>query len=70
MSTLEQSVGSCLCKQVTINAKGIKKNLGAEGYYSAIYNSKFVIGNSSSGVIEVPYSCLNKLSKIVVSLIG
>ena len=38
----------------------IKKNLGAEGYYSAIYNSKFVIGNSSSGVIEVPY--FNKIS--------
>ena len=38
----------------------INKNLGALGYYSAIYNSKFVIGNSSSGIIEVPY--FNKIS--------
>lgn len=38
----------------------IKKNLGAKGYYSAVYNSKFVIGNSSSGVIEVPY--FNKIT--------
>ncbi|MEM5563982.1 UDP-N-acetylglucosamine 2-epimerase [Psychroserpens sp. AS72] len=38
----------------------IRKNLGARGYYSAVYNSKFVIGNSSSGVIEVPY--FNKIS--------
>lgn len=30
-------------------------NLGAENYYAAIDNSLFVIGNSSSGVIEVPY---------------
>ena len=30
-------------------------NLGAEKYYAAIDNSLFVIGNSSSGVIEVPY---------------
>ena len=38
----------------------VKKNLGAKGYYSAIHNSKFVIGNSSSGIIEVPY--FNKIS--------
>jgi len=38
----------------------VKKNLGTVGYYSAINNSKFVIGNSSSGVIEVPY--FNKIS--------
>lgn len=38
----------------------VKKNLGAQGYYAAIKNSKFVIGNSSSGVIEVPY--FNKIS--------
>ena len=30
-------------------------NLGSEYYYTAIDNSLFVIGNSSSGVIEVPY---------------
>lgn len=30
-------------------------NLGTENYYAAIDNSIFVIGNSSSGVIEVPY---------------
>lgn len=33
----------------------IVPNLGANNYYSAIYNCLFVIGNSSSGVIEVPY---------------
>ncbi|MCL1938041.1 MAG: UDP-N-acetylglucosamine 2-epimerase [Candidatus Azobacteroides sp.] len=31
------------------------KNLGVENYYCAVYNSSFVIGNSSSGIIEVPY---------------
>lgn len=30
-------------------------SLGAKNYYAAIDNSLFVIGNSSSGVIEVPY---------------
>ena len=30
-------------------------NLGAKNYHAAIDNSLFVIGNSSSGVIEVPY---------------
>lgn len=30
-------------------------NLGAKNYYAAIDNSLFVIGNSSSGIIEVPY---------------
>ncbi len=33
----------------------IVKNLTSEKYYSAIKGSKFVIGNSSSGIIEVPY---------------
>lgn len=33
----------------------IVPNLGANNYYAAIDNSLFVIGNSSSGVIEVPY---------------
>jgi|TARA_Y100000294_G_scaffold30087_1_gene25387 UDP-hydrolysing UDP-N-acetyl-D-glucosamine 2-epimerase len=33
----------------------VKKNLGSRGYYAAINESKFVIGNSSSGVIEAPY---------------
>lgn len=31
------------------------KNLGVEYYYAAINQCEFVIGNSSSGVIEVPY---------------
>lgn len=30
-------------------------NLGAKNYHAAIDNCLFVIGNSSSGVIEVPY---------------
>ncbi len=33
----------------------VKRNLGAEVYYNAIDTSLFVIGNSSSGIIEVPY---------------
>ena len=33
----------------------ISKNLGAKGYYSALHDCAFVIGNSSSGVIEAPY---------------
>lgn len=33
----------------------VRKNLGAEYYYAAVDNSLFVIGNSSSGIIEVPY---------------
>ena len=33
----------------------IVKNLTSEKYYSAINSSKFVIGNSSSGIIEAPY---------------
>ncbi|MBR1785729.1 MAG: UDP-N-acetylglucosamine 2-epimerase (hydrolyzing) [Paludibacteraceae bacterium] len=31
------------------------RNLGADNYYIAVDNSKFVIGNSSSAIIEVPY---------------
>ena len=31
------------------------KNLGVPGYYAAINEAKFIIGNSSSGIIEVPY---------------
>lgn len=31
------------------------KNLGADLYYSALYSSSFVIGNSSSGLVEAPY---------------
>lgn len=38
----------------------IIKNLTSEKYYSAIKSSKFVIGNSSSGIIEVPY--FNKIT--------
>ena len=33
----------------------IEKNLGSELYYSALNDCAFVIGNSSSGVIEAPY---------------
>ena len=33
----------------------IVKNLGAQKYYEAIENSLFVLGNTSSGIIEVPY---------------
>ena len=39
------------------------KNLGATGYYSAINDSLFLVGNSSSGIIEAPYFC-----KICVNL--
>lgn len=31
------------------------QNLGAKNYHAAVDNSLFVIGNSSSGIIEVPY---------------
>lgn len=30
-------------------------NLGAKFYYTAVYNAVCVVGNSSSGIIEVPY---------------
>jgi UDP-N-acetylglucosamine 2-epimerase len=33
----------------------VVKHLGGKRYYSAIYNSQFVIGNTSSGFVEVPY---------------
>lgn len=33
----------------------IIENLGARRYYSSLYSAKFIIGNSSSGVIEAPY---------------
>jgi UDP-hydrolysing UDP-N-acetyl-D-glucosamine 2-epimerase len=33
----------------------VRKNLGAELYYVAVDNSMFVVGNSSSGIIEIPY---------------
>lgn len=33
----------------------VRHNLGADLYYIAVDNSSFVIGNSSSGIIEVPY---------------
>lgn len=37
------------------NSVFIYENLGAKAYYTAIYHSAFVLGNSSSGIIEVPY---------------
>lgn len=33
----------------------VKKNLGSDYYYTAVDNALFVIGNSSSGIIEIPY---------------
>ncbi len=33
----------------------VRKNLGSDYYYTAVDNSLFVIGNSSSGIIEIPY---------------
>jgi UDP-hydrolysing UDP-N-acetyl-D-glucosamine 2-epimerase len=33
----------------------IRKNLGAQGYYAALNACIFVIGNSSSGLMEAPY---------------
>lgn len=33
----------------------VKKHLGALGYYAALNDSNFIIGNSSSGLIEAPY---------------
>ena len=33
----------------------VRKNLGAAYYYVACDNAQFVVGNSSSGVIEIPY---------------
>ena len=33
----------------------VKKNLGANLYYVACDNALFVVGNSSSGIIEIPY---------------
>lgn len=33
----------------------IKEHLGSKEYFSAIHNAEFVVGNSSSGVVEVPY---------------
>ena len=33
----------------------VRKNLGALKYYIAVDNAKYVIGNSSSAIIEVPY---------------
>ncbi|WNL27658.1 UDP-N-acetylglucosamine 2-epimerase [Arcobacter cryaerophilus gv. pseudocryaerophilus] len=33
----------------------VMPHLGSKVYYSAIYSSQFVIGNSSSGLVEVPY---------------
>lgn len=33
----------------------VRKNLGAIGYYSALNSCEFVIGNSSSGLMEAPY---------------
>ena len=33
----------------------VSKSLGAQRYYSALYDCAFVIGNSSSALIEAPY---------------
>ena len=33
----------------------VRKNLGSDYYYTAVDNALIVIGNSSSGIIEIPY---------------
>ncbi len=33
----------------------VRRNLGAALYYVAVDNAQFVVGNSSSGIIEIPY---------------
>lgn len=33
----------------------VRKNLGSAFYYTAVDNALFVVGNSSSGIIEIPY---------------
>ena len=33
----------------------VRKNLGSAYYYTAVDNALFVVGNSSSGIIEIPY---------------
>jgi len=33
----------------------VRKNLGTKLYYAALNDCEFVIGNSSSGIIEAPY---------------
>ena len=33
----------------------VSKSLGAAGYYTTLDNCSFVIGNSSSGIVEAPY---------------
>ena len=43
----------------------VSKNLGAKAYYSALNDCTFVIGNSSSGVIEAPY-----FNKVVLLKLG
>jgi len=41
----------------------VKNHLGASGYYAALNDAKFVIGNSSSGLIEAPY-----FNKVVLNI--
>jgi len=44
---------NCLIKEEKLNTRlTIKKNLGGNLYYSALKQSEFMIGNSSSGIIE------------------
>ena len=38
-----------------LNDVYIVKSLGATGYYAALKSCQFVLGNSSSGIIEAPY---------------
>lgn len=33
----------------------VRKNLGGDAYYAAMYSCAFMLGNSSSGIIEGPY---------------
>ena len=39
-------------------------HLSSIGYFSAVHNCEFVIGNSSSGIMEVPYFKKHRLMKI------
>jgi len=50
-----QDIINFINKVNNINGVFIMPHLGTQGYYSAINDSSFVIGNSSSGLIEAPY---------------
>lgn len=49
-------------KYKDVNGVTVIKHLGAKRYYAALNDSLFVIGNSSSGLIEAPYFYKNVLN--------